>query len=77
MSEELVTVATFATEHEAEIARGFLESNSVHAFLADESVYRIASSLKAGMGGIRLQVRPEDESRARSLLAEVRAGDHS
>ena len=68
MSEELVT---FATEHGAEIARASSWNPMTSMASWRMETYRIASSLEAGMSGIRLQVRPEGESRARSLLAEV------
>lgn len=69
MSDNLVTVATFATTHEAAMARGLLEAEGIDAFLADEAMSRIYLSVITG--GIKLQVREEDAESARQLLSEV------
>jgi hypothetical protein len=74
MSEGLVTVAVFVVVHEAEMARGFLESNGIDVFLADGAMSRIASHLTPMIGGIKLQVRQEDADRACELLSEVNSG---
>lgn len=73
MSHGLVTVAGFATAHEAGMARGFLEANGIEVFLADEAMSRIY--LAVVTGGIKLQVRGEDAETARQLLSEVRSED--
>ena len=73
MNDELVTVATFVTAHEAAMARGFLEANGIDVFLADEAMSRIY--LTVVIGGIKLQVRGEDVDIARELLSEVRSED--
>ncbi|MGE5567420.1 MAG: DUF2007 domain-containing protein [Rhodospirillales bacterium] len=70
MSECLVTVETFMLAHEAEMARGYLEANGIGVFLADREMSRIHVSPL--IGGVKLQVRSEDEERARELLAEIR-----
>jgi Putative prokaryotic signal transducing protein len=71
LEHELVTIATFGTVMEAEMARGFLEANGVDVFLLDLNMTRIASAYAAMIGGIKLQVRYGDEQRARDLLSEV------
>ena len=73
MAGELTTVATYVTAYEAELARGFLESNGIDAFLGDAIVSRVVSYL-AVAGGFKLQVRSEDVEAARELLASVRPG---
>lgn len=70
MTTQLVTVATFATAHEAAMARGMLEAEGVEVFLADEAMSRIYLSVVTG--GIKLQVRAEDAETARELLSEAR-----
>lgn len=70
MSDRLVTVETFMLAHEAEMARGYLEANGIDVFLADKEMSRIHVSPL--VGGIKLQVRAEDQERARDLLAEIR-----
>lgn len=69
--DDLVTVATFLRAYEAELARGLLEASEIDVFVADENMGRIASHLTPLIGGIRLQVRREDEDLARELLDRV------
>ncbi len=68
---ELVTVTTFLTAHEAELARGYLEANGIEVFLGDQEMTRIASHLIPMIGGIKLQVRSEDADRVRELLSRL------
>jgi hypothetical protein len=60
----LVTVATFPEPAEANIARSVLEGAGIAVFLRGE----MANSLVPVAFESQLQVRPEDESAARSLL---------
>lgn len=69
MAGPLITIAQFASPFEAGLARALLESHAVYAFLADENVSRIANHLAPMIGGAKLQVRREDEARARAILA--------
>jgi hypothetical protein len=73
MSQELVTIATFLTAHEAQMARGLLEANEMECFMADEAMTRIASHLIPMIGGMKLQVRPEDVEKARELLSPTQS----
>lgn len=68
MSTQLVTVATFDTPIDAEIAKNKLESVGVRAFLADEATIRMASYLGPAMGGVKLLVLDSDVESARSVL---------
>ena len=52
----------------ANIVLGRLESEGVHAFLRDEYTVTIDPILTNAIGGIKLTVKEEDESRARELL---------
>jgi hypothetical protein len=70
---ELKTIATYVKAYEAELARGFLESNGIAAFVGDEMISRVVSYL-AIAGGYKLQVRAADEAAARELLASIRPG---
>ena len=70
--EKLVTLETFASPWEAQLARACLESEGVHAVVADEHFFRLYGALSGTMGGIRLQVRPEDIDRAAELLRNRR-----
>ncbi len=70
MSEQLVTIASFAFTPEAQLAKNLLESEGIPAFLAGELA---AEALASAAGEARLQVRAQDAQRAVSLLAEVAA----
>jgi Putative prokaryotic signal transducing protein len=63
-----VTVARFATPHEAHLAKLRLESEGIVAFVADENVNRIQPLLGPALGWIRLQVADEDVDAARHVL---------
>jgi len=73
MNDELVTIASFAIDYEAQLARGYLQSNGIDVFLADEATSRIANHLGPIIGGFKLQVRGRDVDLARELLAEAQS----
>ena len=75
MSGGLVTIGEYAFSHEAEMARGFLETNGIEVFVADEAMSRIANHLTPIIGGAKLQVREEDAELALQLLADVESGE--
>ena len=62
--EELVTVASFPDPATANLARAVLEGEGLPVFLHGEN----ANSLLPIAFAARVQVRPEDEAQARSLL---------
>ncbi len=70
--EELETVATFNSPWEAQLAKAALESEGIEAVIADENLLRLYSALSNVIGGVRVQVRPDDLERARSVLADRR-----
>jgi hypothetical protein len=61
---ELVTIATFPEPMEANLARTALESAGIEVFVRGET----ANSLIPVAFEAQLQVRPQDEAAARSLL---------
>jgi hypothetical protein len=65
--DELVTVATFPEPMEANMARSALEAAGIEVFLQGET----ANSMIPVAFAARLQVRPEDEAAARSLLSAM------
>ena len=67
-----MTIATFGTAHEAELARGYLESGGIDVFLADQVISRVAPHYSRSFGEIRLQVRQKDAAEAREILSQVR-----
>lgn len=68
MSDRLVTIATFFDFSEVHFVRGLLESAGIECYLGGENAARLAGVLAPLTGGVRLQVREEDEARARLLL---------
>jgi hypothetical protein len=70
--ERLVTVETFSSAWEAQLARACLEAEGIHSIVADENFYRLYGALSSTLGGVRLQVRPEDSLRAAELLRNRR-----
>ena len=70
--EQLVTVETFSSSWEAQLARACLEAEGIHSVIADEHFHRLYSALTSTLGGVRLQVRPEDAERAADLLRNRR-----
>ncbi|HEV8581051.1 MAG TPA: DUF2007 domain-containing protein [Thermoanaerobaculia bacterium] len=68
----LVTVETFSSGWEAQLARACLEAEGIHAIVADEHFFRLYGALSSTLGGVRLQVRPEDFERASELLRNRR-----
>jgi hypothetical protein len=64
--ETLVTVGAYASPWEAQLARACLEAEGVDSVVADEHLGRIWCATT--VGGIKLQVREDDASRASELL---------
>jgi hypothetical protein len=65
---QLVTVETFSSAWEAQLARACLEGEGIHAVIADEHFFQLYGALTHTLGGVRLQVRAEDCGRAAELL---------
>ncbi len=68
MSNDLVTVATFANPVEANIAKNRLEASGVRAFLANEETVDMDWLLGNALGWIKLEVGEQDADAARAVL---------
>jgi hypothetical protein len=68
--ESLVTVATYSSPWEAELARARLESEGIDSVVADAHLSRLYCSNI--VGGVKVQVRGEEATRAGDLLRELR-----
>lgn len=68
MTESLVTVATFPTAMEANLAKGCLEAAGIPAFLADEQMVGMNWHMAILLGGVKLQVGPDDAEEAVEIL---------
>jgi hypothetical protein len=64
----LVTVGTFSSPWEAQLALACLQGEGIEAVIADEHFLRLYGALSNALGGVRLQVRPEHAERAAELL---------
>jgi hypothetical protein len=65
--DELITVATFSTRAEADLAQDRLKVEGVDAFVFDDMTAGVMPYL-AGPSGIRVQVPTEQAARAREVL---------
>jgi hypothetical protein len=54
--DKLATAAIFYNLHEADIAKGLLDSCGVDCFLCDEHMHRVHPLASDVIGGVRLQV---------------------
>jgi Putative prokaryotic signal transducing protein len=68
----LVTVETFSSPWEAQLACACLQAEGIEAVIADEHFFRLYGALSNALGGVRLQVRPEQAGRAAELLRDRR-----
>jgi len=68
-AEDLVTVASFRTVPEAELAKELLENEGISSFLGNEMAAGLMPFLTPDLGGITLQVQQKDAPRARDVLA--------
>jgi hypothetical protein len=66
MSDSLVTLQSYGSLSEAELARGLLESHGIPVFLADENITHLYVRLP--IFPVRLQVRESDVTDARQIL---------
>jgi hypothetical protein len=64
----LVTIRQFRDLPEALLAKGVLDSGDVNSFLADDNMVRMDWFISNLLGGVKLQVAPEDVEAATELL---------
>ncbi|HEV2276175.1 MAG TPA: DUF2007 domain-containing protein [Acidobacteriaceae bacterium] len=64
---ELVTVGKYGETFQAELAKGRLEAAGIRSFLVGENTAMLYGT---GLGGLQLQVSPEDEVDARTILED-------
>jgi hypothetical protein len=69
-SERLVTVGRYMDVPHAIVQRSVLESAGIFCFLQDENFVRVDWGAGIALGGVRLQVRPEDVKDAEDLLKQ-------
>jgi Putative prokaryotic signal transducing protein len=71
MTDRFVNVATFRDLPEALLAKGRLDSAGIECQLADDNLVRLDWFWANAVGGIKLQVAPEDFENAREMLASA------
>ena len=64
----LITIRRYRDLSEAIVARSLLESSGIPAYLCDENLVRLDWQISNFIGGIRLQVEPEQEQDATEIL---------
>jgi hypothetical protein len=69
--DEAVVVEKFTTRLEAQMAAGLLEAEGIQSFISADDAGGFYPPLQI-LGGVRLIVFPEDERRAREILADWR-----
>ena len=72
---DLVTIKTFSYDHETMLIEPTFKSEGIEYFLKDQKTVAIDPLVSNVIGGIKLQVRVEDEERARALVAEIAANN--
>ncbi len=65
---QTVRVASYETPLEAELARAYLGSHGIECHLSDDLLVGTALLYQYALGGVKLHVAAEDESKARFLL---------
>lgn len=68
---ELITIATYDDNFAANVALGRLQSSGIRAILNNMLMSEVWNLPGAEYTQIRLLVNPEDEERARAILADV------
>jgi Putative prokaryotic signal transducing protein len=71
----LISIATFTNPLEAHIVRGRLRAEGIETWVAHEHHIWANWFLSTALGGVKLQVRPEDAQRAEEILRQEQAGD--
>ncbi len=69
--EKLVVVKNFLNKSEAELAKGFIESNGIATVISADNLGGYRPHLTYGMGGVQLLVREKDLLKAKELLEEI------
>ncbi|MBV8199465.1 MAG: DUF2007 domain-containing protein [Acidobacteria bacterium] len=68
--QRLVTIGTFSTPWEAQIAQARLSAEGLHSLIANEHVIRLVA-LSNAVGGIQLKVRERDVEAAAAVLRRL------
>jgi len=72
----LITIATYTNPLEAHIVRGRLQAEGIETYVAHEHHIWANWFLSTALGGVKLQVRPEDAQQAQEILRQEHDGDY-
>ena len=75
--DDLVTVSTFRTAPEAELAKTALDAEGIESFIADAETVTMDWLLGIAVGDVKIQVARSVAERARDILARRRNPDES
>ncbi|HON32518.1 MAG TPA: orotate phosphoribosyltransferase [Candidatus Syntrophosphaera thermopropionivorans] len=70
MEDNLVTIAKFEDNFEADLAQRLLADNGIQAFVKNAIFYSMMPGVFPGKVDLELQVNSEDEEKARAILSE-------
>jgi hypothetical protein len=65
----MITVANCLSLSEAHMIQSYLRGSGIDAFIPDELTVQNDWGLINAIGGIRIQVHPEDETEAKEIIA--------
>lgn len=71
MKEIFSTVAVFQYSAEAQIIKGRLEAEGIETFLADNHTIDTDPIVSNAIGGVKLKVRQEDETKAVQVMESI------
>ncbi|MFT4981322.1 MAG: hypothetical protein ACI9UR_001175 [Bacteroidia bacterium] len=74
---QLITIKVFSYDHETFLYEPKFKSEGIEYFLKDQKTVAIDPLVSNAIGGIKLQVRVEDEERGRALVAELEADNNA
>lgn len=71
MKDTFVNIARFQYSSEAQIVKGKLQSEGIEVFLKDQVLIDTDPLISRAIGGIKLNVRAEDEERAKKIIEQI------
>jgi transposase-like protein len=74
MNPRLVTVKTFSSAWEADLAKTQLEACGIHAFILDSNTISVNWLFSNAIGGIKLQVFEDQATEAKEVLSNTAEG---
>ena len=67
---ELITIASFNSDYEAQVAKGILHSSGIDAFVFKDDCGGMMPQLQS-ITGVHLKVSAQDEDEAKSILEQA------